>query len=149
MLQITEKILLYGQRTQIASANLPTPVPNRSTMVDFRGHWTRAQMKTTILYTIAFLTLLVFVCNAFPQENTRPIIAEELCGSWVNKGYDQTEKHVRWDFYQDGTWASYRTLSSEAPQWKGSYIVSDKWTDSKKNTWFKVFWHDTIAGMNG
>ena len=108
-------------------------------------------MKATnpILGTIISLGLLIFVHNAFPQENTPEIIPEELCGGWVNRDYDETEKNVRWDFYPDGTWASYRTLSSRAPRWSGSYIVSAKWTDSEENTWFKVFWQDTIERING
>ena len=108
-------------------------------------------MKTIklIIGYILILNFLIFIVFAFSGESDQVLIKERICGCWINKDYDQNEKHARWDFNPDGTFACYRSLSSESPCWKGTYMISKKWTDSKGEVWFKIFWQDKIDHING
>lgn len=108
-------------------------------------------MKTTnlIIGHVLILYFLIFNAHVFSGENAQVLMREVIFGSWINKDYDKNEKHARWVFNPDGTFACYSKLSSKSPCWKGSYMVSKKWTDDAGKRWFKIFWQDTIYRING
>ena len=115
------------------------------------GKAQRLPMKTKNLIICHFLILnfLIFTVFVFAGENDHVLLKEKLCGTWVNNDYDQKDQHARWDFNPDGTFACYSKLSSESPCWKGSYMISEKWTDNEGKMWFRIFWQDTINLING
>lgn len=95
-------------------------------------------MKTInlIIGHVLVLNLLISIAFVFSGENEHALMEEKICGCWINKDYDQNEKHARWDINPDGTFACYSNLSSESPCWKGSYMISKKWTDIEGKVWF-------------
>jgi hypothetical protein len=73
---------------------------------------------------------------------------EKIYGIWVNKEYDATEAYPRWDYNSDGTWASYVKIGDQ-PVWGGKYTITEKWTDSEKNVWYKIKWVNTMTAYEG
>jgi hypothetical protein len=73
---------------------------------------------------------------------------EKIYGIWVNKEYDATEAYPRWDYNSDGTWASYVKIEDQ-PVWGGKYTITEKWTDSEKNVWYKIKWVNTMTAYEG
>ena len=71
------------------------------------------------------------------QEN------EEICGTWLNT--NPPKKDVRysryaqlWIFSPDATVKFYRYDSSPSPGFEGTYTITEKWTDSEENIWYKM-----------
>jgi hypothetical protein len=73
---------------------------------------------------------------------------EKIYGIWVNKEYDMTGTYPRWDYNSDGTWASYVKIGDQ-PVWGGKYTITEKWTDSEKNVWYKIKWVNTMTAYEG
>jgi hypothetical protein len=65
--------------------------------------------------------------------------SEQLYGIWVNTDYNTNwglpAKRI---FNPEGTWAKYERIDSPIC-YSGTFTVTDKWTDPKENTWYKVF----------
>ena len=73
---------------------------------------------------------------------------EKIYGIWVNKEYEGTGTYPRWDYNSDGTWASYADIEGR-PVWGGKYTITEKWTDSEKNVWYKTQWINKMEGYSG
>ena len=58
---------------------------------------------------------------------------EELYGTWVNKEY-LPPKVTNYP----GEWAAFRSVKSEETAETGKYKITDKWTDSEGNIWYKT-----------
>jgi hypothetical protein len=57
---------------------------------------------------------------------------EEYYGTWVN-----TEFNDRQIINPDGTYEHYYGKSNK-PRWYGTFTITDKWTDSEGNIWYKT-----------
>ena len=88
----------------------------------------------TILAIMLSLALLIFAGMTLAGS-------EDICGTWVNteqpKGryYPVEEKRV---FSLDGMFKFYRYESSQSPEFEGTYTITEKWTDSQGNIWYKM-----------
>ena len=105
------------------------------------------KIKNLIICKILILNFLIFIVLVFAGGND--YVEEKLCGTWVNSDHDHKDKHAQWDFNPDGSFAFYSKLSSKSARWKGTYMISEKWTDNEGKMWFKIFWQDTIDRING
>jgi hypothetical protein len=92
---------------------------------------------------IALLVIVIFIPAVQAGDSN-----EKIYGIWVNKENEETQGHPRWDYNSDGTWSSYLEIEDE-PIWKGKYTITEKWTDSKKNVWYKIKWKNTITSYSG
>ena len=63
--------------------------------------------------------------------------SEELCGTWVNIDYDNSHKSIRVIFNPDGKFMKFRNANSKSPQVEGTYKITEKWTDSEGNIFYK------------
>lgn len=66
------------------------------------------------------------------QEN------EEICGTWLNTEYKGTRRWQKRIFSPDGTLRAYRYESLLSPDCEGIYTITEKWTDSQQNIWYKI-----------
>lgn len=64
-----------------------------------------------------------------PEDN------EELYGTWVNM--DRVYPRQKLINYP-GEWAAFGTVKSEKTDETGKYKITDKWTDSEGNIWYKT-----------
>jgi hypothetical protein len=86
----------------------------------------------------------------FANEVTRLGILdhEPLYGKWVCNEYSGIETNLfygRWKkahklaFYSWGYGERFLCISDEKPQWRFTFVVADKWIDSKDNFCYRVF----------
>ena len=97
---------------------------------------------------ILIATALMISCATTP-----PYVAkedEEIFGTWANTSY----KYTMWgskDYgytlanyaqkiitKKDGTYEIYGGVEDMVPQFKFQYTITDKWTDSDSNIWYKI-----------
>jgi len=67
--------------------------------------------------------------------------SEEICATWINTEYHKGIHHRKLQkriFSPDGTLREYRDESSPSPDWEGTYTITEKWTDSEENIWYKI-----------
>jgi hypothetical protein len=71
--------------------------------------------------------------------------SDELCGSWINVDYkNHFQKPVKVIFNPDGKFEKYRNADSKFPQWEGTYKITEKWTDSEGNIFYKFQQKDQL-----
>ena len=102
-------------------------------------------MKT--LLALAISAALIFsVVDALAGEKTYVVKEnEELYGTWVNPSYSSATPGKASDqkiiFRTDMTFERFRWLAGDyVSVWSGAYKITDKWTDSKANIWYKIQW---------
>jgi hypothetical protein len=88
--------------------------------------------------------LLVLALTVLVLTLTNGVLAgsEELCGTWVNTGYDNSHKSMRVIFNPDGKFEKFRNANSKFPQVEGTYKITEKWTDSEGNIFYKFQQND-------
>ncbi len=82
------------------------------------------------------LSVVLFISAAITLAGS-----EEICGTWINTEYYKGIHHSKWQkriFSPDGTTRFYREVSLTSPDFDGTYTITEKWTDSDKNIWYKV-----------
>lgn len=90
-------------------------------------------MKTILAITLS-LALLIFVRMTLAGS-------EDIWGTWVNteqpkgKYHHVEEKRV---FSPDGMFKFYYYESSQSPEFEGTYTITERWTDSEGNIWYKM-----------
>ena len=92
-----------------------------------------------ILSTIILSAVLgVFTGNIFAQDTAFVLKENEVYyGTWVNMDY-QPNAHPRQKIINfPGEWATYGSAESETTTETGTYKITDKWTDSEGNIWYK------------
>jgi hypothetical protein len=102
-------------------------------------------MKSLLALAIGATLIFPFV-NVLAGE--KPYVAkdnEELYGTWVNPNYSSVQADGASDqkiiFRTDMTFELFRwLLGKEVCFWTGPYRITDKWTDSKANIWYKIHW---------
>ena len=101
------------------------------------------KMKTgkLVLSISSVFAVLFFIGTLATAEN--PISEEDFynafVGTWVNEEYsggDGLEQKII--NHPDGTWESYSKVYSKGWVLSGKETITDKWTDSKGNIWYKA-----------
>lgn len=93
----------------------------------------RGSMKTTSVILFSFVFL--FFADITLGES------EDIWGTWVTtkkpKG-DSLHVSQKRVFTSGGEIKFYFYESSQSPEFEGTYVVAEKWTDAGKNTWYKI-----------
>ena len=111
------------------------------------------KMKTGRLVLSVMLVFAVLFVIGTLATGENPISEEDFyeafSGTWINDEYsggDGLEQKIL--NHPDGTWESYSMVYSKGWALSGKEIITDKWTDSKGNIWYKakgeiltVQWH--------
>ena len=93
-------------------------------------------MKTYLVITLSVLVLILTGISL--------VGAEELYGIWKNEEYNTTDavtmtgRYAKLVFNQDGTCSSYDTTATKTARCTGSFEITEKWTDTDGNIWYKV-----------
>ena len=92
------------------------------------------------LLALAFiLTVVAFSGNAVAEEKAYvPKQNEELFGTWVNLDYPPGERHQKIVVHPDGRYERFSQQWLKEPTSKFSYKITDKWTDSEGDIWYKA-----------
>jgi hypothetical protein len=90
-------------------------------------------MKTILVISLCS-ALLIFAGTASAES-------EDICGTWVNteqpkgKYHHVSQKRV---FSPDGMVKFYYYELGQSPEFEGTYTITEKWTDSGGNIWYKM-----------
>ncbi|MFX0145462.1 MAG: hypothetical protein ACFE9C_15465 [Candidatus Hodarchaeota archaeon] len=101
----------------------------------------------SILVVTSILAVLALVGNWGAGETT--CVAEEfeeLYGTWVNPDYNTETIPAKTVLNPDGTSLSYGTEDSTVGRWPGKLAITDKWSDSEGNVWYKVSYTYKMGG---
>jgi hypothetical protein len=92
------------------------------------------------LLVVAFIvTVVAFSGNAVAEEKAYvPKQDEELYGTWVNPDYPGGKKDQKIVLHPDGRYERFSKQWFKDPDSRESYMMTDKWTDSEGNIWYKV-----------
>ena len=101
-------------------------------------------MKTRLLtIAINIFLLLAFAPNSSYASDEKAYVAkenEELYGTWVNEDYNGSRRYAKFEFKADGTFTAYLKTTDEIPYMEGTYIITDKWTESSRDICYKMTW---------
>ncbi len=82
--------------------------------------------------------LVSFTGNIFAEEKT--YVAkdnEELYGTWVNMDYKPDAQPHQKIINYPGRFENFGSAESETAKETGTVTITDKWTDSEGNIWYK------------
>ena len=99
-------------------------------------------MKTRTLVSIIILVSALLIAISSYASGKKAYIAkedEELYGIWINTDYNDSQHPAKFIFKPDGTYEGYAKTDGTHSYYHGEYIITDKWTDSEGNIWYKVF----------
>jgi len=97
--------------------------------------------------------LILTVATLLVSCATEPYAAkgdEEIYGTWINTSYKYTMwgskdyHHTLANYAQkiitkkDSTYEIYGSVNDMVPQFKFQYTITDNWTDSDSNIWYKI-----------
>ena len=103
--------------------------------------------RTLVSILIFVITVLVIVGScATGKKAYIPQDSEELYGTWVNEEYDKKGINAKWVLKPDGTLEGYTTSDSKKITETGEFIITDKWTDSEGNIWYKYMKKTLVIG---
>ena len=97
------------------------------------------------IYLVITLSVLVLILTGISLVG-----AEELYGIWKNEDYNTTDsvtttgRFAKVVFNQDGAFSSYNTTTTKTMRWMGSFEITEKWTDTDGNIWYKL--SSTVKG---
>jgi hypothetical protein len=74
--------------------------------------------------------------------------SEEICSTWINPDNEGRGKYypAKFVYRSDGTWNKYIYVNEPSNSYGcggGTYTLTDKWTDSEGNIWYKSTWWHT------
>ena len=107
------------------------------------------------LISVIFLTILALLAFDRSQSyasDKKTYVAkenEELYGTWVNEDYNSSSKYAIFEWKADGTFIVYRKTTDEIPFEDGTYTITDKWTESNGDIWYKTTWDIYYFGRSG
>jgi hypothetical protein len=85
--------------------------------------------------------LFVFLLPAFAQDYYKfklPGDSETIYATWVNEKYDGAGRHLQKKVFASwGYGESFKKITDEKPSFRFTFILVEKWTDSKGNVWYK------------
>ena len=93
-------------------------------------------VKGRLLILVSLLLLIAGGCITGKKAHVATD-HEELYGTWVNKEYDKRSINAKWVLKPDGALEGYTTSNSKKIKETGEFIITDKWTDSEGNIWYK------------
>ena len=97
-------------------------------------------MKSRTLVSILILGLAVLIIAG--SCSTRKITYNskefEIYGTWVNTGYNNTDRWSKIVFYPDGIDHCYMEDNSTVVSVEEEFIITNKWIDSKGNTFYTM-----------
>lgn len=102
-------------------------------------------MKTKIwLCGVIFLVIFLAGVCSFADDKEKfgfyvPKRNEEIYGTWVNKNYDGISKDQKIVYYYWGYGEFYRIVTNENPAERFGFTITDKWSDSEGNFWYKMY----------
>jgi hypothetical protein len=64
--------------------------------------------------------------------------SEILYGTWVNEKYAAFKYYTAMVMKPDGVYETYVDTSLKTLSARGKYAITDKWTDSEGNIWYKA-----------
>ncbi len=103
-------------------------------------------MKTRTLVSILILILSVLIiAGSCATEKKMVKKSEELYGTWVNEDYADVRHYTTLVFTSDGTYEFYTDASRKTLSMRGTHSITDKWTDSEGNFWYKATYEIKIA----
>lgn len=98
-------------------------------------------MKTSIQMMCFVLIAFLAVVPGFAQQTYKfqiPADNEPFYGTWINKDYANKPKTFpKFVYYTWGYAEGFKQVSDETAAAKFTFILVEKWTDSKGNTWYK------------
>ena len=100
-------------------------------------------MNTRRLLSILILVSALLIAISSYASGKKAYIAkedEELYGIWINTDYNERDHPVKFIIKPDGTEEGYAKIDSTHSYYHLEYIITDKWTDSEGNIWYKVFY---------
>ncbi len=98
-------------------------------------------MKARTIVSILILVLAVLNIAGSCATEKKAYIAkenEELYGNWFNSEYNNSSHRARHIINADGTIQLYTTDNSTRVFGESKYIITDKWSDSVGNIWYKA-----------
>jgi len=98
-------------------------------------------MKTRTLVSILILILTVMVIAGSCATKNKAYVAkenEELYGNWFNSEYNDSFHAARHIINADGTIQLYANDNTSRVAAIHLYIITDKWSDSENNIWYKA-----------
>jgi hypothetical protein len=104
-------------------------------------------MKARTLASILILVLAILIIVGNCATGKKVYVAkedEEIYGTWVNTDYNYTGRWAKGVFHPDGTFVTYQADSSITPYYFGTFTITEKWTDSEGNIWYKIISIDQI-----
>ena len=107
------------------------------------------------LISVIFLTILALLAFNRSQSyasDKKTYVAkenEELYGSWVNEDYNGSSRYAIFEWKADGTFIVHRKTTDEIPFEDGTYTITDKWTESNGDIWYKTTWDIYYFGRSG
>jgi hypothetical protein len=100
-------------------------------------------MKTTKLISgvVSILVVLAFTLGYAEEKKAYvPKDDEELYGTWVNEDYSGGLFGMRKrSIHPDRTWEVFNFATDTTSGWRGTVTITDKWTDSEGNIWYKTY----------
>ena len=96
-------------------------------------------MRARTLVSILILILAALIVAGSCATGKKAYVAtddEELYGTWVNQDYEESYA-AKIVVKPDGTWDEYTLSNSNSPFAVTEYAITDKWTDSEGNIWYK------------
>ncbi len=110
-------------------------------------------MKTKTVIVVLILIMAVLIIAGSCATEKKAYVAkdnEELYGTWVNKDYNIGTYKAKRIFNADSTHQCYAVDDSNNVIAKGDLVISDKWSDSEGNIWYKFIFpewtHGSITG---
>jgi hypothetical protein len=64
---------------------------------------------------------------------------EILYGTWVNENYDGVKRFQKAVYYYWGYGEFFRFVTLKEPSEKGTFTITDRWSDSGGNIWYKWY----------
>lgn len=71
---------------------------------------------------------------------------EKIFCMWSNLGYLNKNLPQKIEFNYDGTYATYKYLDSLDATSRGTYQITNKWSDSKGYLWYQIILNDPQKG---
>ena len=98
-------------------------------------------MKTRTLILVVLIIAVLIIAGSCATEKLATKKSETLYGTWINENYNNSTgiiKHFAKEIRNpDGTFAFYNNEFDTNPLFIGKFIITDSWTDSEGNIWFK------------
>lgn len=106
-------------------------------------------MEIRTLVSILIFVLAVLMITQSSMAGKKEYVAtedEEIYGIWINPDYNDMEPRAKFIAKQDTFETYHKTDSTHRNTW-GECTITDKWTDSEGNIWYKYV--DTLSFYAG